>query len=355
MKRQIQLSFVLFALMVSPPVWTQLIDNGDGTISDADQQIMWVKDAGASPIMVYPDAVNWANQLNVNAFAGYTDWRLPGGTDPRNDTTGHSDDGQNFYEARESEFGYLFYVHLSGKSGCHVSETGDQYGIGCSYPNTDPDLLLFDNIPSGNFANTVYFTGMPLPDGDHWTFAFNTGVYNDQPSGSTEPRRARVWAVRDAVIPIPQCNDGSDNDGDGLIDTADPGCFNAADDDETDVFACSDGIDNDDDGFVDLDDPNCCSTSDDDELAHYLPGDGDLPQCNDGLDNDDDCLIDYPDDNQCTATNDPSESLRCRWMFFRGWVCLAQIAWPIAYIAISVFALGAAYFAHRAWKRRHEK
>lgn len=34
---------------------------------------------------------------------------------------------------------------------------------------------------------------------------------------------------------VAQCNDGSDNDGDGLVDLADPGCFSAADDTEDDA------------------------------------------------------------------------------------------------------------------------
>ncbi len=49
----------------------------------------------------------------------------------------------------------------------------------------------------------------------------------------------------------PLCGDGIDNDGDALIDIADPGCSTASDMREEDLPACSDGIDNDGDGSTD--------------------------------------------------------------------------------------------------------
>jgi LPXTG-motif cell wall-anchored protein len=79
----------------------------------------------------------------------------------------------------------------------------------------------------------------------------------------------------------PQCSDTIDNDGDGLIDAADPGChsdndatntasYNPNDNDETDSGGgtggsgnpsskkqCNDNKDNDGDGLVDADDPGC--------------------------------------------------------------------------------------------------
>jgi hypothetical protein len=63
----------------------------------------------------------------------------------------------------------------------------------------------------------------------------------------------------------PECSDGVDNDGDGLIDfPADPGCDSADDDDERNQ--CVDGVDNDGDGLIDFGaDPGCDSPQDDDE------------------------------------------------------------------------------------------
>ncbi len=71
--------------------------------------------------------------------------------------------------------------------------------------------------------------------------------------------------------PAPQCDDGIDNDSDGLIDfPADPGCTNADDDTESPnpppLFQCMDSIDNDSDGLIDFPaDPGCTDIMDNDE------------------------------------------------------------------------------------------
>src|SRR5450755_350915 len=88
----------------------------------------------------------------------------------------------------------------------------------------------------------------------------------------------------------PQCSDGIDNDGDGLVDFPDdPGCVSADDETENSLPSpqCSDGRDNDGDGKTDFpDDPGCTSASDNDEftdnpaacgtdtIAQQLPFDG---------------------------------------------------------------------------------
>jgi len=80
------------------------------------------------------------------------------------------------------------------------------------------------------------------------------------------------------------CQDGIDNDGDGLIDyPADPGCTSAADLSERPE--CSDGLDNDGDGAIDFagGDPGCASAES--KLED--------PACNDGRDNDLDGAIDW--------------------------------------------------------------
>ena len=89
---------------------------------------------------------------------------------------------------------------------------------------------------------------------------------------------AEPWTAQIVINSlIGQCNDGLDNDMDGAIDLADPGCFNGQDDDETDPempAACADGIDNDEDGAIDYpNDANCQSAGDDNEVAVC----GDIP------------------------------------------------------------------------------
>lgn len=85
------------------------------------------------------------------------------------------------------------------------------------------------------------------------------------------------------------CNNGLDDDGDGVVDLDDPGCASGADVDErSPLLACDDGADNDADGRSDFDpatfadpaagngDPGCASPS----------AKREDPACQDGIDND---------------------------------------------------------------------
>lgn len=103
-----------------------------------------------------------------------------------------------------------------------------------------------------------------------------------------------------------ECEDGSDNDGDGLIDIADPGCaFSGGKSEFPDPAACQDGADNDGDGLIDLDDPGCQLPTDNDETNSVSA------QCADGIDNDSDGLIDFPNDPGCALSLADSESDDC--------------------------------------------
>jgi FtsP/CotA-like multicopper oxidase with cupredoxin domain len=80
------------------------------------------------------------------------------------------------------------------------------------------------------------------------------------------------------VATTPACSDGLDNDGDGRIDLADPGCGGSATDlgEHAPTLPCDDGIDNDGDGWADSADPACIGPSSPLENA----------QCQDGVNND---------------------------------------------------------------------
>lgn len=108
--------------------------------------------------------------------------------------------------------------------------------------------------------------------------SFKTCTYNvPVKPGSTPPSTTK------------QCNDGTDNDSDGLVDASDPGCwttsgdptsYNPNDDDETNPVTpppstpqCSDGVDNDSDGRTDASDPGCWTTPGD--PTTYNPNDDD--------------------------------------------------------------------------------
>ncbi|RLI97609.1 MAG: hypothetical protein DRO99_02760, partial [Candidatus Aenigmatarchaeota archaeon] len=101
---------------------------------------------------------------------------------------------------------------------------------------------------------------------------------------------------------ITQCTDGLDNDGDGLIDTNDPGCAGIYDSNEGDgTSQCQDGTDNDNDGATDYPyDFSCSSPQDNSESAP-------LSQCQDGTDNDGNGLIDTNDPG-CDSRQDNDES-----------------------------------------------
>ena len=91
--------------------------------------------------------------------------------------------------------------------------------------------------------------------------------------------------VRVAGTPPGACADGIDNDGDGLVDLADPGCANAADTSERNpAVACDNGLDDDGDGLADFPlDPGCKDPS-------WTVED---PACDNGLDDDGDGKIDW--------------------------------------------------------------
>src|SRR3990172_3299618 len=102
-----------------------------------------------------------------------------------------------------------------------------------------------------------------------------------------------------------ECVDGIDNDADGFIDDADPGCPVNGDTESPDpnLPACFDRVDNDSDGFTDFpDDPGCDSADDGDEYNQAQS------QCRDGIDNDGDGLTDFPNDPGCFLSLEDDET-----------------------------------------------
>jgi hypothetical protein len=96
-----------------------------------------------------------------------------------------------------------------------------------------------------------------------------------------------------------KCGDGFDNDCDGLVDLADPGCADTDDDSETDLaLPCDDGVDNEGDGGFDFD-PVTAGDAPDFAAGRGDPGCAEpgspleSPKCQDGLSNDADGLIDF--------------------------------------------------------------
>jgi len=138
------------------------------------------------------------------------------------------------------------------------------------------------------------------------------------------------------IVRVAQCDDGLDNDGDGKIDYPDDqGCSSPIDDAENDAVPppptitipatqdapaitmplteCNDGIDNNSNGKIDYPaDPGCGSLWDTrEDTLAIVP----LNQCNDGRDNDGDGKIDYPADPDCRSPHDADERGRRRPTF----------------------------------------
>ncbi|MFQ5976198.1 MAG: carboxypeptidase-like regulatory domain-containing protein [Candidatus Hydrothermarchaeales archaeon] len=102
------------------------------------------------------------------------------------------------------------------------------------------------------------------------------------------------------------CDDGVDNDGDGLVDCDDPDCCPPCSSE-----ICNDDVDNDGDGLVDCQDPDCppcppvvvedCTNGIDDDGDGLVDcNDPDCPpcppeDCNNGIDDDGDGLVDCQD------------------------------------------------------------
>lgn len=97
------------------------------------------------------------------------------------------------------------------------------------------------------------------------------------------------------------CNDGIDNDGNGLSDAEDPSCYTPFMD-EGEIYPdaqCADGIDNDGDGLIDALDPKCVHRD-------FGAEDGSDNSCTDGIDNDGDGLIDALDPQCANGSEFPA-------------------------------------------------
>jgi len=89
------------------------------------------------------------------------------------------------------------------------------------------------------------------------------------------------------------CTDGVDNNGTGLIDCEDPGCW------DSEACNCDDGVDNDGDALTDCEDPDCARSVHCCHLAERSE-----QCCFDGIDHDDDGLTDCEEDSDCATAGD---------------------------------------------------
>ncbi len=112
---------LLISILAGPlSLQATLTDNGDGTVTDPDLGIMWLKSRG--PDTNWANAVAWAQGL---VFAGYDDWRLPSAL---HFTTGVPDTGG---DSTQNEFGHLYGIELGNPAS--ASEIAPLVGYAMDY------------------------------------------------------------------------------------------------------------------------------------------------------------------------------------------------------------------------------
>ena len=162
---------------------------------------------------------------------------------------------------------------LAGASPEAIVTTGDSGGA----------AFVDDSLAGILVARTIYGGQASASS------VFGNGTY----AADLSYYRSQILAVTAELA----CSDGLDDDGDGLVDLDDPGCYALDDPFETNALvACDDGFDDDADGLVDWPaDPGC---------QHVISLKED-PACDDDVDNDGDGAIDW-DGGLGGGTPDPN-------------------------------------------------
>lgn len=184
--------------------------------------------------------------------------------------------------------------------------------VGMRSLDTESFWVYFDDLPGGGGGGQ---SEADVVNGDSGGAAFEgtgpgaelVGIlfaragFMDQPEETSLYGNAGLiadlWFYRDeivAVIDQPDCSDGIDDDGDGLVDHPDdPGCSSPTDASERELtLACDNALDDDGDGTIDLGDPGCDWPGDTNER-------GAVQECDNGIDDDGDDLADFPLDPGC--------------------------------------------------------
>ena len=112
---------------------------------------------------------------------------------------------------------------------------------------------------------------------EHGTDICDDGLDNDvdgladfRIDGFRDPGCANAFDTDERAGADLPCDDYDDADGDGFPayrsdGAGDPGCDGPADSSELGLTACDDGMEGDCDGLIDMDDPGCTNPTDDDE------------------------------------------------------------------------------------------
>lgn len=142
------------------------------------------------------------------------------------------------------------------------------------------------------------FTTALGPDGFTDTFIDDDG---DLLINAADPECAYGWDPSGEEFEAGECEDLVDNDLDGWVDGDDPQCIFGSETDGLPGGTCNNGEDDDGDGWVDHRDPDCSSGSDDE--VSFAP----RIECNDFADNDEDGFVDS-EDPDCPTGKDIHEA-----------------------------------------------
>ena len=174
---------------------------------------------------------------------------------------------------------------VKGTSGTSFDAVVALYNSSCGGTalqcNNSPETITLTNLPGGQYFFVV--------DG----FSTASGAYTLTVSGTIQ---------NGASCELPLAQNGAITCGAGFA------CAGAVGARTCRPAACNDGVDNDMDGVADFpNDPGCTTTSDNDE-SDNCPGGAGCPACSDAQDNDGDLLIDFPDDPSCATASGTSEA-----------------------------------------------
>lgn len=150
------------------------------------------------------------------------------------------DEGRDVYVTAKSTYST---IHAVCKVAASVPTcTFSLNPISASVPFTTGNGTVTVTTSPANCSPTTYAAA----SGVSWmttSVAGSTVTYLYQANSATSPRNGMLTiagqlvtitqAGAPVVPPPPQCVDGIDNDGDGLVDSADPGCSSLTDNDET--------------------------------------------------------------------------------------------------------------------------
>jgi len=179
MSKYLLLVIVLVLLRIADTADGVLIDNLDGTITDTDFDIMWLKNANLAGIaMTWDEAVSWAENL---ISAGYNDWRLP--TALNYDGSGP----EGGFNLTGTEMGHLYYDELSNPAHGPLVNTGPFINVPESVPPCYGRYWLGEEI-------------YPFSAGA-WMFGFTNGSQGI----NAKTQAAHAWAVRTIPEPATIC------------------------------------------------------------------------------------------------------------------------------------------------------